>query len=46
MGLKPGPQYKTILEKLLDARLDGMITTKEDERAFVQERLGLVVRET
>jgi tRNA nucleotidyltransferase (CCA-adding enzyme) len=39
MGLKPGPQYKTILEKLLDTRIDGMITTEADERAFVQKRL-------
>ena len=39
MGLKPGPQYKTILEKLLDARIDGMITTEAEERAFVQKRL-------
>jgi len=40
MGLKPGPQYKTILGKLLDARIDGMIATEEGERAFVQKRLG------
>jgi tRNA nucleotidyltransferase (CCA-adding enzyme) len=42
MGLQPGPQYKTILGKLLDARIDGMITTEADERAFVQKRFGLV----
>ena len=41
MGLKPGPQYKTILGKLLDARIDGMITTEAEERAFLQKRLGL-----
>ncbi len=41
MGLKPGPQYKTILEGLLDARIDGMITTEAEERAFVQKRIGL-----
>ncbi|HKP00443.1 MAG TPA: hypothetical protein VJU02_02315, partial [Nitrospiraceae bacterium] len=40
MGLKPGPQYKTILGKLLDARIDGIITTEAEERAFVQPRLG------
>lgn len=39
MGLKPGPQYKTILEKLLDARIDGMIKSEADERAFVQKQL-------
>ena len=42
MGLQPGPQYKTILGKLLNARIDGMITTEADERAFVQKRFGLV----
>ena len=42
MGLKPGPQYKTILGKLLNARIDGMITTEAEERAFVQKRFGLV----
>jgi tRNA nucleotidyltransferase (CCA-adding enzyme) len=42
MGLKPGPQYKTILGKLLDARIDGMIITETDERAFLQKRFGLV----
>ena len=41
MGLKPGPQYKTILGKLLDARIDGMIATEAEERAFAQKRLGL-----
>jgi tRNA nucleotidyltransferase (CCA-adding enzyme) len=41
MGLNPGPQYKTILEGLLDARIDGMITTEAEERAFVQKRIGL-----
>ena len=42
MGLKPGPQYKTILGKLLDACIDGMITTEAEERAFVQKRFDLV----
>jgi tRNA nucleotidyltransferase (CCA-adding enzyme) len=41
MGLKPGPQYKAILGKLLDARIDGTITTEEEERAFVQKRIVL-----
>jgi tRNA nucleotidyltransferase (CCA-adding enzyme) len=39
MGLQPGPQYKTILGKLLDARIDGMITTEADERALVEKQL-------
>ena len=41
MGLKPGPQYKTILGELLDARIDGMITTEADERVFIQKQLGV-----
>jgi tRNA nucleotidyltransferase (CCA-adding enzyme) len=45
MGLKPGPQYKTILGKLLDARIDGVITTEAEERAFVQKRLKLASRD-
>jgi tRNA nucleotidyltransferase (CCA-adding enzyme) len=39
MGLMPGPRYKTILGKLLDARIDGMITTEADERALVEKQL-------
>ena len=39
MGLKPGPQYKTILGKLLAARIDGVITTETEERTIVQKRL-------
>ncbi|MCI0427826.1 MAG: hypothetical protein L0Z46_07420 [Nitrospiraceae bacterium] len=39
MGLQPGPQYKTILGKLLDARIDGMVTTEADERVFVRKWL-------
>ena len=39
MGLQPGPQYKTVLGKLLDARIDGIITTEADERALVEKQL-------
>ena len=39
MGLEQGPQYKTILGKLLDARIDGMITTETEERAFIRKWL-------
>jgi tRNA nucleotidyltransferase (CCA-adding enzyme) len=40
MGLQPGPQYKTILGKLLDARIDGIITTEAEERVFIRKWLG------
>lgn len=37
MGLKPGPQFKKILEQLFDARLNGEVTTEEEERQLVQQ---------
>lgn len=40
MGLLPGPLYTTILGKLLDARIDGTITTEAEERVFLQKWLG------
>jgi tRNA nucleotidyltransferase (CCA-adding enzyme) len=45
MELKPGPQYKTILGKLLDARIDGMITTEADERARAHRLLKKAVQQ-
>jgi tRNA nucleotidyltransferase (CCA-adding enzyme) len=45
MGLKPGPQYKTILGKLLDARIDGVITTEADERALAHRLLKKSVQQ-
>jgi len=42
MGLKPGPRYKTILGKLLDARIDGLIKTEADERALVKKQLSVL----
>jgi tRNA nucleotidyltransferase (CCA-adding enzyme) len=35
LGLKPGPQYKKILEALLDARLNGEVKTEAEERGLV-----------
>jgi tRNA nucleotidyltransferase (CCA-adding enzyme) len=45
MGLKPGPQYKTILGKLLDARIDGTITTEADERVLAHRLLKKAVQQ-
>jgi tRNA nucleotidyltransferase (CCA-adding enzyme) len=39
MGLKPGPQYKEILDKLLTATLDGTIRDREDAIRFLQSDL-------
>jgi tRNA nucleotidyltransferase (CCA-adding enzyme) len=44
MGLQPGPQYKTILGKLLDARIDGMIKTEADERILAHRLLKKAVQ--
>jgi tRNA nucleotidyltransferase (CCA-adding enzyme) len=35
MGFEPGPIFSEILGAVLDARLDGKVTNKEQERAFV-----------
>ena len=40
-GLKPGPAYREILDKLLFARLDGRIRTVKEERKLLA---GLVAR--
>ncbi len=37
MGLKPGPLYKRLLNRLLDARLNGEVRTEADERKLVTQ---------
>lgn len=37
LGLKPGPQFKVILQELLDLQLEGKITTKEEGLKLVPE---------
>lgn len=36
MGLKPGPQFKKILDRLLDARLNGEVKSETEERELVE----------
>ena len=36
MGIPPGPRYKSILDGLRDAKLDGLVKTRADEIAFVE----------
>ena len=36
MGLKPGPQFKKILDRLLDARLNGDVKTESDEHELAR----------
>lgn len=42
MGLPPGPHYRTVLDALLRAKLNGQITSKEDEERLAR---GLIVEE-
>ncbi|MBI5189316.1 MAG: CBS domain-containing protein [Nitrospirae bacterium] len=37
MGFAPGPVFKRLLERLLEARLNGHVETRDDEAAFVRE---------
>ncbi len=36
LGIPPGPRYKIILADLLKAKLDGLVTTREDEIRFAR----------
>ena len=36
LGLKPGPRFKQILDRLLDERLDGTVTAASEERALAR----------
>ena len=40
MGLKSGPEFKKILERLLDARLNGEVKTESEERDMVKRIAG------
>ena len=37
MGFSPGPFFKEIFDRLLEARLNDLVKTKEDEVRFVEE---------
>ena len=38
MDYKPGPLFKEIFDSILEAKLDGNVSTREDEIEFVKER--------
>jgi len=40
MGFKPGPLYKEIFTRLLEASLNGKVGTREEEIEFVKERFA------
>jgi tRNA nucleotidyltransferase (CCA-adding enzyme) len=41
LGLKPGPMYKKILDRLLDARLNGEVSSESEERELVKQMAGM-----
>ena len=40
LGVPPGPDYKLILADLLQARLNGKVSSAEDERRLIQRKYG------
>lgn len=40
MGLEPGPQYAVLLDRLLAARLDGQVSTADEERALLERLIA------
>jgi tRNA nucleotidyltransferase (CCA-adding enzyme) len=40
MGLPPGPRYREILDKVLKARLDNEVTTREDELRLAKKEMA------
>jgi tRNA nucleotidyltransferase (CCA-adding enzyme) len=42
MGLPPGPNYREILDAVLNAKLDGKLKTKKDEIDFARTYIGSI----
>lgn len=43
MGYKPGTLFKDIFDRILEAKLEGEVSTKEDEIRFLKEKFGSLV---
>jgi tRNA nucleotidyltransferase (CCA-adding enzyme) len=41
MGYQPGPLFTTMLNDLLDARLDGIVHSQEEEEAYIRRNYPL-----
>ncbi len=41
MGYSPGPQFKTVLNELLTAHLDGVVQTRQEEETFILHHFPL-----
>ena len=44
MGYEPGPLFKDIFDSILEAKLEGAVSTREDEIEFLKEKFGEVVK--
>jgi tRNA nucleotidyltransferase (CCA-adding enzyme) len=40
LGLRPGPVFAIYLDRLLDARLDGLVRTEAEERTLLAQMLA------
>ena len=38
LGIPPGPRYKKLLTELLNAKLDGLVATREEEISFIRQK--------
>ncbi|MBN2372314.1 CBS domain-containing protein [bacterium] len=43
LGFTPGPVFKKILKECLNARLDGLVTNRNEEMEFVKKQFGHMV---
>ena len=39
LGLEPGPVYRSIMQEVLNAKLNGKLATRKDELEYVQQYL-------
>ncbi len=44
MGLPPGPIFQKVMKDLLDARLNGRISTPEQERVLAEEKIATILK--
>lgn len=42
LGVKPGPMYRELLDAILSARLNGVVSSREDELRLAKELIGPV----
>ncbi len=42
LGIKPGPVYKEIQKRLLEGRLDGVLTSRNEEITFIKKNYSVI----